>query len=347
MRLIETEKIDNSMELARPVYHGGHIMLNKGISNLTTYKERLLKIGITYVYINDEDSEDIVVKGLIDDQTRENSKKVVKMTMENIADEKNINLDIIKETIDKIINKIFSSDDIMHNLLDIRSYDSYIFSHCVNVAVLSLMLGKHLGLNKFELQDLGVGALLHDIGKVFIPDNINNKPASLTDQEYEIMQEHPRLGYDKLKDHFEVSSVSRAVVLQHHEKFTGNGYPRNLHGDEIHSFARIAAVADVFDALTSNRIYRERWSTHDAVEFLISNGGIQFDKKFVMKFVQNIAIYPNGTTIKLSNGKNAIVKEQNRNYPTRPVVKVIDKKFSKKNYEIINLMKKLDLVIVE
>ncbi|MFW6015951.1 MAG: HD-GYP domain-containing protein, partial [bacterium] len=296
-----------------------------------------------------EFSKDIYINDIVRDETRRKGMDVVKSTFEKILVNKDINIKEIKDIILEIIDDIFNFDSIIANLIDIQSYSSYTFKHSVNVAVISILIGKLLNYNMDKLIDLGIGGLLHDIGKILLPQEILKKPGKLNYEEYKILKEHPRLGFEYIKKYESISPRARNIVLLHHERLDGSGYPKGISGDEIHDFARIGAIADVYDALSSDRIYRKSWSISDIIEFLIANVNTKFDFKFVEIFIRNIAIYPNGMTVVLSDGKKAIVKEQNKGYPLRPVVLPIEDSTgaSFDNFELLNLLEELDIIIVE
>ncbi|WP_018247831.1 HD-GYP domain-containing protein [Orenia marismortui] len=348
MRIIHVENLNQKMKLAKPVYHQDRLLLNTGCDNLQNYKSRLLELGINYIYINDKMSQDIEIPEIINSETRKKGIITIKKTLKNISNNKKINIKEVKLVVKDIIDDILNNQNILVNLSYINDYDSYTFSHSVNVAVLSLILGKNLGYNSKKLLQLGVGALLHDIGKVSIPEEILKKKGKLTDKEFKIIQKHPALGYKNLKIYNQISPLSRTIILHHHEKVNGSGYPKGLKQNQLHEFIRIVTIADVFDALTSDRCYRNKWPIAKAVELLISNSNTEFDADLVNKFIQNIAIYPNGTLVKLSNGQTAIVKEQNNDFPTRPVIKIVKDKLGNelKEYQEINLITQHNITIV-
>ena len=349
MRLVNVENIQPNMELAKPINHQGQTLLNTGINNLHKYKKRLLDIGVNYVYINDKYSQDIELKDVVKKETRNKSKKIIKETFQGIEFNQDINITKVKDVVNDIIDDIlFNSEDLMVNMVDIKSFDSYTFEHSVNVAVLSIILGKSINLPRKKLYKLGIGAILHDIGKMLIPKKVLKKTDKLTEEEYEIIKEHPRLGYDYLKNKNEISPVSKIIILSHHERLDGTGYPKRIPKKEIHQFGKIVAITDVFDALTSDRIYRDRWPIHKAINYLMSNTDNKFDSNLVKKFIRNIAVYPNGTKVKLKNGEKAIVKEQNKNFPTRPVIKIIENNNEKKETsqtQTLDLMEHFNKVI--
>jgi HD-GYP domain-containing protein (c-di-GMP phosphodiesterase class II) len=193
----------------------------------------------------------------------------------------------------------------------------------VNVAVLSVMTGISLGYNELKLRDLGVGALLHDLGKVKIDERIYNKPGSLTSEEFDTIKLHTTYGFEMLQSMKSVNILCAHVAFQHHERFDGQGYPRGMKGKEIHDFARIVSLADVYDALTADRPYRRALRPYHAVEYLNSMGGTQFDPDLTKAFVEHIAIYPVGSYVNLNTKQKAIVVSVNKPNKTRPVVRVL------------------------
>ena len=348
MRLVPVDNITSDMSLAKKIYYHNNILLNTGIKDLYKYKEKLKSIGINYVYIEDKYSKDIEINHVIKDEIREKGQRRIKSFMNDIKFNRSLNVSEIKNTVADIIDEIFNnSEDVLVNMIDIKNYDDYTFEHSVNVAVYSIILGKALNFSVRDLKKLGVGAILHDVGKILLPQEILLKKEKLNEEEYEIIQEHPKLGYDYIKNINEIDSASKSVILSHHERLNGSGYPKKNTNEEIHEFAKIVAITDVYDALTSDRIYRKRWPVHEAINYIMSNSDQKFDNYFVEKFIRNLAIYPNGTLVRLSNGKKAIVKEQNKNYPTRPILRVIEDEAGNEKIEEINLLKNLSIVINE
>ncbi len=346
MRLVPTKTITPEMTLAKPVYYNENIILNTGINNLYSFKKRLADLGINYVYINDEKSEGIIVNDIIRDETRQKSRGIIKETFSDIVLNRETNLKVIKNIITELIDDILNAEIIMSNLVDIKSYDSYTFEHSVNVAVLSILIAKSMDYNYNQLLQVGIGAILHDIGKILVPQDLIQKSCQLTEEEFNIVKEHVHLGYDYLTDRGKINPVSRLIVLSHHERNDGSGYPQGLTADAIHRYAKITAIADVFDALTSDRIYRQRWSIRETVTYLLSNTD-QFEYEIVNNFVKKVALYPNGTLVLLNNGWKAIVRSQNYGLPERPVIRVVEYEPGQKivNPPEINLLDEPELII--
>lgn len=340
MRVVSVENLKSDMELAKPIVDGGTYLLTAGQSNLTRYESRLKQLGIEYVYVKDEFSYDIEVDQVISNETRRKGQKLVEDIFEELSKKEKIDINNARNYVTGLIDEIMSAEDVLLNLMDVKSTDNYTFEHSVNVTVISLLIAKSMDLRRKDLEKLGLGAITHDVGKINIPRDILKKPDRLTEKEYDIIKEHPRLGYERLKEGSQMSSTSMAVVLGHHENYCGDGYPRGVSREKIHLYPRIVSVADVFDALTSNRVYRDRWTVKEAVDFIYFKSGEKFDPEVVKHFSRYVTLYPNGIQVKLSDGREAIVVEQNENFPERPVVRILDD-----SKEEIDLSQKLDLVI--
>jgi HD-GYP domain-containing protein (c-di-GMP phosphodiesterase class II) len=198
------------------------------------------------------------------------------------------------------------------------------------------------------MEKLAAGALLHDMGKILLDSKIVNKEDKLEPEEFEHIKSHTTLGYEALKKCVNLTELSRIISLYHHERMDGTGYPTGTKAGELHEFTRIVALADVYDALVSDRCYRKKWSSNQAVNYLIEHAESQFDTKLVSVLIKQIAIYPNGSMVRLSNNVIGIVKEQNTNFPLRPIVRVIsDAEGNDVDMYEIDLMKILSITIIE
>lgn len=348
MRLVLTENLKEDMELAKPIYENGNILLNKGVKNLYKYKNKLLQIGIKHLYVEDKYSYDIEINEAIKDSTRRNGKKIVTNTFDRIKKGfLEINSKDLKNVVEDITDELVLNEDILLNLVSLKSTSNYTYEHSVNVSVICISLGKMLGYSKNELFKLGMGGMLHDVGKTLVPEKIINKPAKLTDHEYQVIKNHPELGFSYLQQINSVSPLSRIVVYSHHERVDGSGYPRGLKGGKIHEFARVAAIADVFDALTSDRVYRDRWPTYKAAEYIMNHTEQLFDYQLVKKFLPQISFYPNGSEVILSSGHRAVVRDQNIGFPTRPVLRLIEDDDGHELDKELDLLKHMNIVITK
>jgi HD-GYP domain-containing protein (c-di-GMP phosphodiesterase class II) len=198
-----------------------------------------------------------------------------------------------------------------------KSYDNYLFSHAVNVSIISIIIGEQLGYSKAELGQLGVAALLHDIGMLQISVKTWRNNGTLTPSEYQEVRKHPFYGAEYLST--KVSEDIRAVAAQHHERYDGSGYPRGLKGSNINYKARIVALADVYDALISERPYRPRLNPQEAIRLIVSDQA-GFDPQLLKVFLLTMAVYPIGTYVKLNTGEIGKVIRITKNQPFRPVL---------------------------
>lgn len=208
------------------------------------------------------------------------------------------------------------------SLAGLKTKDDYTFMHCVAVGTFMIALGKQMGLGEEELREAGTAGLLHDVGKSLIPDAVLNKPGKLTDDEFKLMRAHPQAGYDMLREAGYEDSAALEVVLHHHERLDGKGYPHGLSGEKVTRLARMGAVVDVYDAVTSDRVYHRAIPPTAALKMLLSQSGAHFDEPIVRAFLATVGIYPNGSLVKLQSGKLAVVVEQTPDKPLAPLVRV-------------------------
>lgn len=208
-----------------------------------------------------------------------------------------------------------------NQMIALQNYDDYTYKHCLRVAMLSTSIAHELHLPQYDIKEVIVSALLHDIGKSNIDHEIIVKPGKLTDEEFEKIKQHPLIGYEILKRSGGYSANILSGVLFHQEKFDGTGYPTGLPGRKIPLIARIITVADVFDALTSNRPYRRPWSVAETEEYMLGGCGVHFDYDVVAAFLRSFNPYPVGTMVSLSDGRHGVVVKHNTNV-LRPVVRI-------------------------
>ncbi len=346
------EKLGNiklGARLAKTIYNtDGGVLLSQGIELKESFIQKLVSQGITEIYIDDEISADIGVGDVVSETTRNDARVLISNLMNNYLFTQSIDVDQIKKTVYIIIDELLSQKDILYSLSDIKSVDDYTFQHCVNVCILSLITGIELGFDIEHLRELGTGAILHDIGKLFIPKKILQKPSQLTVEEFEEIKKHTVLGYELLKKNEKISLASAFISFGHHERFDGSGYPLQLKGENIHIFPRIVAIADVYDALTSDRVYRKKLKANEVFEYITSLGIHHFDPKVIEAFVRHVSIYPVGTGVLLNTGERALVAKANIKMPTRPLVRILgkDRSSSGKYYEI-DLAEKTHIFIVD
>ena len=248
--------------------------------------------------------------------------------------------------VDEINQSVERNPNALLSLIRLKTATEYTYLHSVAVCILMIAVGKQLGLQGEELKQAGMAGLLHDIGKMEIPDEILDKPGKLTDEEFDIMKSHPQRGWELLKSCDGIHETALDVCLHHHERVDGKGYPEKLSGDALTLFARMGAVCDVYDAISSDRCYKKAWPPAESIHKMASWREGHFDEKVFQAFVKTIGIYPNGTLVKLKSGRLGVVMEQSKKSLTAPIVKVF---FSIKANahlpaEIIDLSKGMDSI---
>lgn len=327
MRFVPVNCIREGMTLGRSLLgKNGELLLNAGTVIRPFYVDRIKELGYNGVYIDDDLSKDIEVSEVINESLRFKTVKAVKDTFIVIEDGKDNpvkNIKIVSELVGNIVDEILTNRELMINMVDLKVFDDYTFYHSVSVTVLSIIIGAALSLNKNQLNKLGLAAILHDIGKVFVPKELLNKPSKLTDEEFQVIKGHSYKGYEYLKEKSQIPAASYVGILQHHEMFNGTGYPMGTKGEQISLFGRIIAVADVYDALTSDRPYRKAMIPSEAIEYIMGGGGSLFDPVIISHFTQRIAPYPVGTCVYLSNNRTGIVIKNYSDCCLRPKVKII------------------------
>jgi HD-GYP domain-containing protein (c-di-GMP phosphodiesterase class II) len=327
----------------------GYVLLKEDAVLTSRYIQRLKKIGIAKCYIKDEISEGIVLPKRLDDKLRIEAIEIVSGLYNGVLENRHTPVKTwkrIEQLIDNILDEMLGEDELVCDMMDLKTYDNYTFSHCVNVALLSTVTGTAMGLDRTMLYHLAVGGLMHDVGKMFIPIELVNKDQSLTSEEFELMKTHPEKGYQYLLDAGQTNENACEGVLHHHERVDGLGYPNGIYGRSINRFGKIYAICDVYDAITSDRPYRKAWNVNEGLEYIMANGNIRFDALVVKDFLNNIMPYPVGTIVKLSNGFKAIIIKNNKKIVNRPTIRIFEEGGQMVKPYIVYLMSDRDFLNV-
>ncbi len=233
-----------------------------------------------------------------------------------------IKLEEVGALVEEINQSIARNSDALLSLARLKNADNYTYLHSVAVCALMIALGRQMGLEDALLKEVGMAGLLHDVGKMAIPGEILNKPGRLTDEEFLIVKAHPQQGWEMLKSCPNVNDIALDVCLHHHETVVGTGYPDGLSGEALSLYARMGAVCDVYDAITSERCYKLGWAPGEAIRKMTEWKDGRFDEAVFRAFVKTVGIYPAGTLVKLKSGRLGVVMEQSEKSLLTPVIKV-------------------------
>lgn len=358
MRLLPLSMCTPGMRLQQNIYSAdGVILLAEDVELSEHLIKRLYSHGINYLYIQDSRTDDIEFHEPLKMETKakvlvEIRSSFRKMITESHSSNRTTYSHLgktFRNLIGMILNDLSDHREAMSLLTNICVMDSHLYQHSMNVCVYTSILGASQGYSREELFTLGLGSLLHDVGKMKIPQDILLKPDKLTNEEFKEIQNHTVYGYKMLKDEANIPLLSAHCAFQHHERMNGSGYPRGIQGNEIHEFAQWIGIIDSFDAMTTHRVYRQAQLPHYALDVIMADAGTLYDRQKVEVFRNKIAIYPIGITVSLSTGEVGVVIDLNNDYLQRPVVRIIKDEYGQDlhtPYEI-DLSKNLSLMVTE
>ena len=255
--------------------------------------------------------------------THEQATTLIYTIMEDVQLGKSIDTVSAKQVVASMVKSVLRNPDALVCFTHLKKKDDYTALHCLRVSILALAFGRHLGLDESPLNVLGMGALLHDIGKMRVPTAILNKPGKLSEREFEIMKSHVPLGVEILQRTKNVPDKAIEVTRQHHERYSGCGYMQRLQQDQISQFGLIAAIVDVYDAITSDRVYQKGISALDALKKMYEWRGKDFHPTLIEQFIQCIGIFPIGSVVVLNTEEVGVVRTMNREQRLKPQVVVV------------------------
>lgn len=270
--------------------------------------------------------------------------KDVKHTVTEVIEEfkagRDINIEQAEIAVSKCVTSIFNNKDALLWFTLIKDRDHYTSQHSLNVSILSIAFGRYLGHPEDMLQVIGLCGLLHDVGKLKIPLAILNKEGTFTAEEYEVMKQHPEHGREYLSKLPNMLFEVIDSTYSHHEKMDGSGYPQGLDESQISYYAKLIAITDAYDAITSDRCYQNRRTTLQAQKILYESAGKHFDKELVKSFIQWLGIYPPGSIVEMTNGEIGIVLAANPTWKTKPrVIMLLDQEKAEQPHRIVDLFK--------
>jgi HD-GYP domain-containing protein (c-di-GMP phosphodiesterase class II) len=249
--------------------------------------------------------------------------QMIQGIMDNIKLGKQIEKGPAEEVVNDIVDSVFRNQDALIGLGRLRKINDYVYNHSMSVCVLMISFAKHLGYNDNLIREVGIGAMLHDIGTAYVPHEILNKESDLTEYEYKQIKLHVEFGRTLLEQANDISYTSIMTAYHHHERIDGSGYPNGLKGDEITPFGQALAIADVYDALTTKRCYKNKILPTVALKMIYDWGESKFNRELVETFIRSVGIYPAGTLVRLESGLLGFVIDHNENNSLHPVIRVV------------------------
>lgn len=324
MKKLLLSEAESGMRLAQDVIlDDGCILLLKGFTIKSRYIQRLKAYKVANIFV---EKDRVPVEEISEERIYWDAYNNVKGIMKSVRMNEEVDIAHLKNTIKDMVQYIMNDDTVFMALSGIRDIDNYTFLHSVDVCIYSVITAKAMNLSLEEIQELALAAILHDIGKCKVPLSILNKPGKLTDEEFDIIKLHSITGMEIVEHLPGLNKKIARIICQHHEKWDGSGYPFGLKSYDIELPARIICIADVYDALTANRVYRKRFMPHEAVEYLMTKNDFQFDPRIIKSFINSIAVYPQGTIVLLNTGEVARVLPSRGMRSMRPKVSVISRK---------------------
>lgn len=251
------------------------------------------------------------------------SKSYIETLLEDVRLGNSLDTSTARELVTEITESITHSPNAMTWLSHLKHRDEYTVTHCMNTCILAVTFGRYLGMSKDELELMGLGALLHDIGKMRIPLEILNKPGRLTPEEYDIVKTHAAKGHELLVSKGDIPQESLDIVLHHHERISGKGYPHGMTGDQVNRMTKIVSIVDVYDAITSDRCYHDGIAPYEALKNMYEWISEDFEQDMVEQFIKCLGIYPIGSMVQLNLGQVGIVVSASEKSRLRPIVLLV------------------------
>lgn len=350
MRLEYINRVSENETLGKNVYtNDGRVLLRAGIKLTDQYIKKLHKLGVYYIYVEDSRLEDVNMEDDRLNTLKQDTLKSLNNITRNVGMLDKGNTKECLSIVDELVDYILELGDVNKSLYDVKTHDNYTFLHSIDTGIMAAFLGMSLNMKKESLKELTIGGILHDLGKIKIPHSIINKDGPLTDEEFGEMKKHPIYGRKLLEKNLSIPSAAIIGIEQHHEKVNGRGYPYGLQDHQISKFGKIICICDVYDAVSSDRSYRKKFSPNEAYELILAGCGSNFDSQIVNTFKSTFSVYPLGCCVKLSNGVEGYVIRQNKNFPDRPVIRVLYDHFSRRPVKFfeIDLLSSPNLIVQE
>lgn len=329
MIYIPTSSARPGMTLAKTISapSGMFALLQKGEVLTDPIIRKLITHRIDSIYIEMEGTDGIEPTSILRPEVKQQITTEIRDLYSDYYNRPFISRSAVESTrklAEAIVDNVLNREEFLMDMMEIKGYDSYTYSHSLNVGILSIMLAREMGITRNRLEDIALCALMHDVGKIDIPIEIIGKNGPVTDSEFDIIKTHPEKGVERLRKCFNISREVLQGIQCHHEKVDGSGYPYGYEGTRIPLFGRVLAVSDVYDALTSHRSYRKAWLPNQAIEYIMAGSDIQFDHEIVQIFMHVVCAYPAGTIVLLCEGSSAVVVKNYSENVLRPRVRLLE-----------------------
>ena len=324
MQRVSVGFLEAGMVAARNVHSAeGRLLVTKETVLSEAMVANIQKTSLGSIYVRNPLFQDIEAEEVVTEDNRRKAVMALKSAVTAYQKTKVLDIQPLKKVLRELVVEIIRNRDSMIHQLDMRTYQDYIYAHSVNTCVLSVLIAVNLDYPEGKLTDLALGTMLHDVGMMMLPDALLMKMGNLTPEESKQVQQHPEDGFNILRTVREIPITVAHIAYQHHERVDGKGYPRNLTADKILEFAKVAAVADTFDALVSDRPYRKGMVPHEAYEVMMALADSYVDRDILHLFLTHVAIYPVGSVVQLDNGQHGVVTKVLPRLQTRPQVRLL------------------------
>lgn len=339
IRILRTSDCEPGMVLASDIVNDYSAVILYQNSILDEYSiNKLMILGLNFVKVY-KDYEFKEKKQVVIEAQYNNNLEEFKQVIWDISSGQNLDMERVHEVSQSLNNNFDSINDLVFCLNKVRSINEYTYTHSLNVSLLCSLLGSWLNLTHTQIEELSYCGILHDIGKSKVPPEILNKPGTLTEEEFDEIKKHPVTAYKMLEQDASISKDVALGVLMHHEREDGSGYPLGLKSNQIHYYAKVLAVVDIYDAMTSNRVYKKRQPPFDVLEMYESEYLTKCDTGIMLTFLKHISSYYVGSTVKLNDGSTGEIVYINSSRISRPLIK--------SNDTIIDLSNRPELKIIE
>ncbi len=323
MKAIPVESIHGGEILAKDLYlSSGAVLMSQGAVLRPAYIDRLRSMGYSMVYIVEEE-----ITSLIDRATEQVIQKHCQESVRSVIDKYSYGVDAelnaIASAAENIMEDVLSQPEVLYNVSRVRDKSNSIYLHCINVSALSVLIGVRLHMPERRLKNMAIGALLHDIGLIYLPFDVQN--INVDTCEASVLKEvkrHVIYGYSAVEKESWLPISAKDIIVNHHERMDGSGYPFRLTGEKISLETKIVALCDEFDSFVYGHC-RTRRKIHETMDYITSQAGMKFDFKVVQTFIASVAVYPIGTIVVLNTGEKGIVVRQNQSLPNSPVIQIV------------------------